>query len=71
MGAKRACGEGAVDLQHGTGVEGSLYPCTKATNPSKNLFVFYFDGHIQYVLIIRCICWKSVFAVFIFFCSVG
>ncbi len=31
VGAKRACGEGAVDSQHGTGVEGSLLPCTKAT----------------------------------------
>jgi hypothetical protein len=35
--AKRACGTGAVDSQHGTSVEGSLHPCEKITTP-KGLF---------------------------------
>jgi hypothetical protein len=29
VGTKRACGNRAVDIQHGTDMEGSAYPCTK------------------------------------------
>jgi O-antigen ligase len=31
--AKRACGKGAVNSQHGSGVEGSLHPYTKCYHP--------------------------------------
>jgi hypothetical protein len=30
-----ACGNRAVDSRHGTGVEGSLHPCTEGHHPSK------------------------------------
>ncbi len=39
-GGQKGLWGGGSDSQHGTGVEGSLLPCTKATNPSKDLFVF-------------------------------
>jgi hypothetical protein len=31
--AKRACGKGVVDSQHGPGVEGSLNSCAKGYHP--------------------------------------
>ncbi len=45
--AKRDCGEGAADSQHGTDVEGSSHPCTKGYHPNyfKGLFIFYFDRY--------------------------
>jgi hypothetical protein len=33
VGAKRAFGNGAVDSQHGAGVERSSYPCRKRYHP--------------------------------------
>jgi hypothetical protein len=39
VGTKRACGNRAVDIQHGTDLEGSAYPCTQGY-PSKGFFLF-------------------------------
>jgi hypothetical protein len=30
---------GAVDLQHGTGVDGSLHPCTTGYYPNKGFYI--------------------------------
>jgi hypothetical protein len=62
VGAKRACGRGAVDSWHGTGGEGSSHPCTKTYLP---LYFTLIAKHSQ-VLIIHCICCKYLFVLFIF-----
>jgi hypothetical protein len=63
-GAKRAYREGAVDSQHGTGLEGSSHSCT----PSKGILFLF----VKHVPIILCICRKCLFVVlFIFFSSAG
>ncbi len=41
-GQKRASGKGAVDSQHGTGVEGSSHPCSKGYQPNLTRGFFLF-----------------------------
>jgi hypothetical protein len=44
--AKRACGKGAVDSQHGTGVAGILHPCTKGQPSQVSDFFCFKPPHI-------------------------
>ncbi len=58
--AKRVCGIGAVDSQHGAGVERSSLPGTKGHHP-KYSKAFYFYFITTHVLIIHSICYKYIF----------
>jgi hypothetical protein len=40
VGVKRVCGNGEVDSQHGTGVEGSLHTGSKSYRPKEGIFCF-------------------------------
>jgi hypothetical protein len=52
-GGVRANGleNGAVDLQHGIGVEESLHPCSKGHYPKERFFTFE-DPHIYFLSIV-------------------